>query len=68
MEPRAKHHRATRDLVSIPAAAEQLGCSDRTIRRYIAAGTLTGYRIGQRMIRVDSNEVDQLLRQIPAAG
>lgn len=47
-------------------AAEYVGCDQRTIRRYVAAGKLTGYRLGPRLIRVDLNEVDALMQPIPA--
>ncbi len=49
-------------------AAERFGCSPRTIRRYIAAGQLTGYRLGPRLVRIDADELDGLLRRIPTAG
>ncbi|MBJ7324838.1 MAG: helix-turn-helix domain-containing protein [Rhodococcus sp.] len=49
---------SSRKLVSISAAAAELGVSDRTVRRYIAAGRLKGYRVGQRMIRVDLAQLD----------
>ncbi len=55
-------------VVPITVAAEHVGCHSRTIRRYIAAGRLTGYRMGPRLIRVDLNELDALLRPIPTAG
>lgn len=51
--------------VSIDAAAERLDVHPRTVRRAISEGRLTGYRLGPRAIRVDLNEVDQLLQQIP---
>lgn len=57
-----------RRLVSIGQAAEYAGVSTKTIRRRIADGTLTGYRLGSRIIRVDLDAVDGLLRPIPAAG
>jgi len=57
-----------RRLESIAGAAEYVGCNSRTIRRYIAAGKLTGYRMGPRLIRVDLAELDALLRPIPTAG
>ncbi len=50
---------------SLEDAAAYLGCNTRTIRRQIAAGHLTGYRFGSRIIRVDLAELDQLLRPIP---
>lgn len=57
-----------RRLVSINQAAEYAACDPKTIRRRIADGSLTGYRLGKRMIRVDLEELDALLRPIPAAG
>jgi len=57
-----------RQMVPIPAAAEHTGVSTQTIRRYIAAGRLTGYRVGPRLIRVDLAEVDALLHRIPTVG
>ena len=58
----------SRELVSIPRAAEHLGISEKSVRRYISQGRLTGYRLGKRLIRVDLAEVDSALRQIPTAG
>jgi len=57
----------SRQLVSIYAAAEHLDVSDKTIRRYIAQGLLTGHRVGRRLIRIDLAEVDALLKPIPTA-
>jgi excisionase family DNA binding protein len=55
-----------RKYATIEAEAERLGVNPRTIRRRIADGTITGYRIGARAIRVDPAEVDEkLLRPIP---
>ena len=62
-----KISQSPRQLVSIENAAEHLNISTRTVRRWIASGDLTGYRAGKRIIRVDLNEVDALLRPIPAA-
>ncbi|WP_287216844.1 helix-turn-helix domain-containing protein [Rhodococcus sp. (in: high G+C Gram-positive bacteria)] len=57
-----------RRLVSIPQAAEEFGVCSRTIRRYISAGRITGYRFGPRMIRVDLNEIDSMMRPMSAAA
>jgi excisionase family DNA binding protein len=57
-----------RRLANIAEAADYIGANPRTIRRYIASGRLTGYRVGPRLIRVDLNEVDALLRPIPAVS
>lgn len=55
-------------LKSLTYAAERFDCSERTVRRMIAAGELTGYRVGKRMIRVDADELDALARVVPTAG
>ena len=54
--------------LTIQEAAEMLGVHKRTVRRRIADGTLTGYRVGPHLIRLDPAEVDALLRPIPTAG
>lgn len=53
-----------RHLVSLADAADHLGTSERTIRRYVAAGKLVAYRLGPRMIRVDVAELDALLTPV----
>lgn len=53
---------------SIDAAAERLGCSARTVRRMIAAGELAGYRLGKRMLRVNLDEIENILHKIPTIG
>ena len=55
-------------LASIRDASEYAHCAPKTIRRRIADGSLTGYRFGPRLIRVDLNELDAVLRPIPTAG
>jgi excisionase family DNA binding protein len=49
--------------ITIAEAAEYLQISDRTVRRLITEGELTGYRMGRphRLIRVDLNEIDEQL-------
>lgn len=56
-----------RRLASIKTAALYAEVCERTIRRRIADGTLTGYRFG-RVIRVDLDELDAALRPIPSGG
>lgn len=60
-------NKSPRRLTTIPRAAEEYGVCTRTIRRYISAGRITGYRFGPRMIRVDLDEIDALLRPMAAA-
>ena len=57
-----------RRLAPLNDAAAYAGVHPRTLRRRIADGALTGYRMGPRLIRVDLDELDALLRPIPAAG
>ena len=55
-----------RRYASLSDAAEYIGVNEKTVRRRIADGTLIGYRLGGRLLRVDLNELDQALRPIPA--
>ncbi len=63
----ARRVKGTRQLVSLSAAAAYADVSTRTLRRYIAQGRLTGYRVGPRLVKVDLSELDQLARPIPTA-
>ena len=40
----------------------------RTIRRWVSAGLLPAFRAGPRLLRIDLNQVDAMLRPIPTAG
>lgn len=55
----------TRRLVSLPEAADILGLSVKTVRRYIASGDLDAVRLGQRTIRVRVESLDQLIDAHP---
>ena len=58
-----------RRLASPNEAAAYAGVCTVTIRRRIRDGSIVGYRMGPKLIRVDLNEVDTvLLRPIPVAG
>lgn len=63
----AKTQRQSR-LVSIPVAAERLDVSTKTLRRYIADGRLTAYRLGPKLLRVDLDELDAMLRPLATAN
>lgn len=54
--------------VSLEEAAEYLGLSPRTIRRFIAAGRLTAYRAGPRLLRIELAELDNMLEPITTVG
>jgi excisionase family DNA binding protein len=54
-------------LVALAVAADEFGVSTKTIRRRIADGTVTGYRVG-RLVRVDLDELrTALVSTIPSA-
>lgn len=54
-----------RRLAALSVAAQYANCHPRTLRRRVADGSLTAYRMGPRLIRVDLNELDALLSPIP---
>lgn len=61
-------HALARKYATIEAEAERLAVNPRTIRRMIARGQLTGYRFGDRLIRLDPAEVDSLMRRVPTVN
>jgi excisionase family DNA binding protein len=58
-------HTHTAPLCLDSRAAAYVGVHPKTIRRHIAAGRLPGYHLGQRLIRVDLDELDQLMARNP---
>ncbi|MCP2627134.1 helix-turn-helix domain-containing protein [Mycolicibacterium smegmatis] len=50
--------------LSIQETADYLGICTRTVRRYIAEGRLRAVRIGPRLIRVERESIDALMRPI----
>ena len=55
-------------LGSIDQAARLLECSPQTVRRRISDGSITGYRVGPKLLRVDLDEVSaKLIHTIPSA-
>lgn len=60
--------RPRRDLMSQAEVADLLGVTTRTVRKYTAAGRLTAYRVGDRILRYDAAEVEQILRRVPTGG
>lgn len=53
--------------ISLQAAHVQFGLSERTIRRYVDQGLLPAYRLGPRLLRVDTADLEQLLRPVVGA-
>lgn len=55
-------------LITLSEGGQRLELSEKTLRRYVAAGLLTGYRVGPRDLRLDAAEVAALARPIPTAA
>lgn len=66
-QPRAPMAATPRRYVSVDVAAETFSVSSRTIRRMISRGEISGYRVGERLLRVDLNELDEVVRRVPSA-
>lgn len=54
-----------RRLVSLTEAADILGLSVKTVRRYIASGDLDAVRLGRRTIRIKTDSLDRLIDAHP---
>jgi excisionase family DNA binding protein len=53
-------------MVSIAAAADHFCVSRQTVRRWIASGKITAYRVGPRLIRVDLEEIEaEIIHTVP---
>jgi excisionase family DNA binding protein len=57
-----------RRYVKIAEAAAYLQVTDRTVRSMIADGRLTAYRSGQRLVRLDLNEIDDAMKPFGGAA
>lgn len=64
----SKSSMAQPSYLSLADAATRLNVSECTIRRLISAGTLTAFRVGKRLIRLDPAQLDAMgMRTIPSA-
>ena len=58
-----------RRLVDLVGLSEYTGIGVRTLRKYISEGEITAYRLGDRFLRVDLDEIDErFCRPIPTAS
>lgn len=55
-------------MLTIDQAAEKLGISRRSVRRLISSGELRAYRVGERSVRVDFNDLDAVLKPVVPDG
>lgn len=59
---------AIRRWASVKQAAEYVGIDDpRTVRKWIAEGRITGYKLNERVLRVDLNEIDAAMTPVGGA-
>lgn len=58
------HQKRERRYASLSQGADHLQVSERTLRRMIASGEVSGYRLGKRLIRVDLNEIDAFMTPV----
>lgn len=56
------------ELGTMEEAARLLGVSVKTIRRRIADGSITAYKYGPRLIRVDMRSLNNCRRSLTWAG
>lgn len=54
-------------LLSLTEAAAICGVSQKTIRRRISDGTLPAVRVGPKLVKIRTTDLDALVRPIPAA-
>ena len=58
----------SRRLTSRQAAAKMYDVDLKTVRRWIATGLITGYKVGGHLVKVDLNEIEaKVVQVIPAA-
>lgn len=60
-------HTTTRRFVTRQYAAEVANVELTTIKRWIAGGTLTAYKVGPRVVRIDLDELLALFKPIDPA-
>lgn len=49
---------------TVPVTAKYLGCNAATVRKMIADGRLTAYRLGDRIIRLRKSEIDAAMERM----
>lgn len=56
-----------KNLAAVKDGAKHINVHPKTLRRYIAEGLITGYRVGPRNLRVDLDELDKFARPVRRA-
>jgi excisionase family DNA binding protein len=55
------------ELVSIRVGAQLTTLSEKTLRRYVSDGRLHAYRVGRKLLRIDLNELQELIKPVSTA-
>lgn len=51
--------------LTVNDVCEHLGITDKTLRRYIAAGKVPAYRMGGRLLRFNASDINALMEPVP---
>jgi len=57
-----------RRYLTLSDAAGWLSLDEKTLRRWVSQGRLTAYRVGPKLIRLDADEIENMIRVVPTAG
>jgi len=57
-----------RRYLTLSDAAEWLSLDEKTLRRWVSQGRLTAYRVGPKLIRLDADEIENMVRVVPTSG
>lgn len=55
------------EFLPLADAADYAQVSVRTIRRWIAIGSLTAHRVGPRLLRIERADLDSMIAVVPTA-
>jgi excisionase family DNA binding protein len=53
-------------LKTVKQASQITGLSPNTLRKYVAEGKLTAYKVGDRLVKYDPSDLDKLVQKIGA--
>ena len=65
--PRFQTQASPHRWATMAEACDYARCGDRTLRRWISEGKITGFRLG-RHLRIDLDELDAAMRPLRTAG
>jgi excisionase family DNA binding protein len=66
--PANRRERRHPELIGLQEAADRCGVSYRSVRRYIATGRLSAFRVGPRLLKVDAAELDAFIQPVGGAA